>query len=89
MATLKKYTAKPNQVDAVQVTAENIQDLVQYFRGGIEVQGTAGGLVAQYLQVPTVRGVMLAAMGDYVVQHSNNQVEVMNSAQFESIYQNA
>lgn len=89
MATqLKKYTAKPRQVDAVQVDQQNINDLAKDFRGAVGVNSN-GGISIQYLLIPTIDGNITASLGDYLLVHPNNILEVQTQAAFEQIYQNA
>lgn len=84
MASLfQKYKTKATrEVEAVQVTAENINDLAKELRGRVDV---VPPLNQQVLKIPTIMGNITATLGDYVLYYPDTGAVLVKTQEgFES-----
>lgn len=79
LITPKKFLRKPFEVEAVEVTAENIEDVARWCRGQMRKSvGPAGRNVQRYIKVNVKRPLnerqTMAYVGDWVVAATDQNI---------------
>jgi len=85
MEIIQKYTTRPDEVEAVQVTSENIDQIARWCGGEVVREGKASDPtdVYQAVTVPRVNGPIDARLGYYVIKNSRGRFEVSSPEIFE------
>lgn len=68
------YRTKPNQIEAVKLTAENVDDLANVVGGrAVQERDPETGNVYVGLNIPTLEGTMRASEGDFVIHGTHGE----------------
>ena len=83
---LRNYTTKPTDVMATEVNARDIQGIARWCGGKAVEDAKASDPtdVARWIEVPTLKGVKKAKIGDYIVQTNGDGFQVWTKSSFES-----
>lgn len=81
MLELENYELRPNPVQAVIVTRENVKDVAEWCGGN--VIDTAG---YTYLDVPSIEGFRRIPMGDVVIYNEDGKFYPLSRTTFERRY---
>lgn len=68
---VKKYKTKPCEIEAIQWTGENLEEIEEFAKDGIEyneVKDGGGKIIAYEIYVLTLEGTMFANQGDYIIK---------------------
>ena len=98
---MHKFIRKPEIVEAVQLTAENREEICKWLNGGKSGRidesehGLELGLNAWYcdyhgdgdLALEAIDGTEPATAGDYIIKYGNGLIDVWEKRQFESLYE--
>lgn len=88
---VKVYDTVPPQVEAVQVSGLNVEDIVRWINENSELTGIVGqtalrGRAAEYIDIQTPEGMRRAFLGDYVVHDGAGAFWATPQAIFERGY---
>lgn len=82
MSTVKRYSTTPEVVEAARLDKDNEQELARWCGGQSSNEQTPDG-VEDYLKVPTIKGVLKAYRGMYVIKNiETGQFDVLTEGQF-------
>lgn len=68
---VKKYKTKPCEIEAIQWTGENLEEIEEFAKDGIEyneVKDGCGKIIAYEIYVLTLEGTMFVNQGDYIIK---------------------
>jgi hypothetical protein len=84
-----QFVKTPEAVEGYKVTNENFEEVARWCGGAPESESEASDHtdVSVCVRVPSLGGVQVASVGDYVYRiKANGRFETMNSIEFEKIY---
>lgn len=81
-----RYTKKPVTIEAVRVTASNLEDIVRWTQGRAVVVSLVGEAA---LEVATLEGTMYATVGSWVVKGVKGEFYPVANDIFEATYEGA
>jgi len=90
---MKKFRKKPVEIEAVQITKDNIytvQDQVNETLPGvkmIKLSYPAGGIHADGMLIPTLEGKMKCSLGDYLIRGVKGELYPCKPDIFELTYE--
>lgn len=82
------YTTRPDQIEAVQLSRENIEELAVWCGGDIirEPKSSDPSDVYLALTVPRVNGPLDAQIGDFVIKNARGRFEIKRADIFVAMY---
>ena len=76
-----KYRKKPVEVEAVQFTGDNVNEILQF------ALGSYPAVEESVVLIPNIHGTMFVSNGDYVIQENNGDYTVCKPDIFEDAYE--
>jgi hypothetical protein len=86
-----------NKVDAIQITAENLDEIATLVGGQKMLASSSPGMImapsatsipnSDYVLVPTIDGVVPAGIGSWIARDKNNRIKVIAHADFTATYE--
>ena len=82
----ERYRKKPVVIEAVQFTGKNAQALAEWMDRGV---GTSRSPLGVELNIPTLEGVMIASVGDWIIRGVKGELYPCKPDIFEATYEPA
>lgn len=83
----QKFNRKPATADAYQLTSVNIAEVALWCGGRVTEavnSGEPSNNKPAYLSVPTIEGVKVANLGDYITKEPTGDFKISKQAEFEA-----
>lgn len=74
-----KYVKKPVEIEAVQWTGENAEEILNFTEHRIKVSGRS-------VEIPTLEGKMTASVGDYIIRGIHRELYPCKPDIFDATY---
>lgn len=84
-----KFSRRPSIIDAFPLTPFNLEEVALWCGGRIVPGVTStdpGSNKPDHLKVPTIEGVKIALIGDYVAKNPTGDFKVVKKGEFEAKY---
>jgi len=81
---VNKYVKKPVQIEAIQYTGDNIQEIRDWSGGDLNNLGNEE--YPTLMEVVTLEGSMLAVIGDYIIKGVEGEIYPCKQSIFEKTY---
>lgn len=82
----KKYRTKPCEIEAMQFTGDNLQQIEKFAKKDCIGAGFEGGKCI-YLLIETLEGIMKAEIGDYIIKGLRGEFYPCKPDVFEKKYE--
>ena len=82
---MQKFRRKPIEVEAVQLTVENIGEVAKWCNGCVKEMGRGPRQMA--IDIPSPEGGLRALIGDWIIKGVNGEFELYWSDVFDANYE--
>lgn len=84
---MSKYRKRPVEIEAIQFTRQNIEEIVKFINNKVEIsiEKRIDGIAT--CKIETLEGIMTAREGDYIIKGVNGEFYPCKSYIFEKTYE--
>lgn len=93
---IKKYVKKPVEIEAIQLTEDNIIEVFDFLHGANYKETKSIGVLKEfskmmlkqgYIEIETLEGIMIANFGDYIIKDVKGEFYPCKPGIFQATYE--
>lgn len=86
---IKRYKTKPCEIEAIQWTGENLEDIISFARKSViyDILNPGFKIVDVHMEIKTLEGNMIVSEGDYIIKGLRGEFYPCKPDVFEKKYE--